>query len=303
MISRWLPLFLEMLLAEKGASLKTLEAYKSDLTKFLEFYSGRLEDVTESDIGAYMRSLSQAHFAVTTQQRRLSALRQFFKFLVREGHLEKDPTLLMEAPKKGLPLPKTLSKLDVEKLLETARQKKDLEDLRMTALLEVLYATGLRVSELVGLPISAIRETLKSDQPLLWIMGKGQKERMVILSQTALKALGNYLEVRPAFLGKAKSSPWLFPSSSQEGHLTRQRFGQLLKDLALKSGLDPSILSPHILRHAFATHLLRGGADLLSLQKLLGHADISTTQIYTHIAQEDLAELVETCHPLAHQKR
>jgi len=298
-----LSLFLEMLLAEKGASLKTLEAYQSDLESFFEMCPLPVLEISENDISQYLQALSKSHFAVSTQQRKLSALRQFFKFLVREGHLEKDPTLLIEGPKKRMTLPKTLSRQDVEKLIQTAQNWEGPEGIRLLALLEILYATGLRVSELVMLPISAVREALNSDQPILWIMGKGQKERMVILSQTAIQAMQQYLDIRFSFMGKKKTSPWLFPSTSAEGHLTRQRFGQLLKELALKTGLDPSALSPHTLRHAFATHLLRGGADLVSVQKLLGHSDISTTQIYTHIAQEDLAELVETCHPLAHQKR
>lgn len=297
-----LPLFLEMLLAEKGVSLKTIEAYQKDLEGFFAHAPLALQTVTETHISEYIQSLSKAQFAVTTQQRKLSALRQFFKFLVREGHLEKDPTLLIEAPQRGRQLPKTLSRGDVEKLLQTAKEWEGAEGIRLSALLEILYATGLRVSELVQLPLTAVKETLNSDQPILWVRGKGQKERIVILSQSALTALGQYLDVRPSFLGKSKASPWLFPSSSQEGHLTRQRFGQLLKALTLRANLDTATLSPHTLRHAFATHLLRGGADLVSVQKLLGHSDISTTQIYTHIAQEDLAELVETCHPLAHQK-
>lgn len=302
-MTNYVSLFLEMLLAEKGASLKTLEAYRTDLESFFEICPLPVDEITESDISQYLQTLSKSQFAVSTQQRKLSALRQFFKFLVREGHLEKDPTLLIEGPKKRMTLPKTLSRSDVEKLIQTAQSWEGPEGIRLLALLEILYATGLRVSELVMLPMSAVRETLNSDQPILWVTGKGQKERMVILSQSAIQALGNYIEIRFSFMGKKKESPWLFPSSSVEGHLTRQRFGQLLKELALKAGLDPRALSPHTLRHAFATHLLRGGVDLVSVQKLLGHSDISTTQIYTHIAQEDLAELVETCHPLAHQKR
>ena len=302
-MSRHLSLFLEMLLVEKGVSLKTIEAYKSDLESFFEMCLLPVHEVSESDISQYLQSLSKSHFAVATQQRKLSALRQFFKFLVREGHLEKDPTLLIEGPKKRMVLPKMLSRTDIEKLIHAAQNWEGPEGIRLLALLEILYATGLRVSELVMLPMNAVRETLNSDQPILWVMGKGQKERMVILSQSAIQALQNYLDIRFLFLGKKKDVPWLFPSSSAEGYLTRQRFGQLLKELALKADLDPSAISPHILRHAFATHLLRGGADLVSVQKLLGHSDISTTQIYTHIVQEDLAELVETCHPLAHQKR
>ena len=289
--------FLEMLAAEKGMARSTLSAYESDLKDFLAFLMPtELHQATSKDIQNYF--ITQKHLASSSLARRLSSLRQFYKYLMSEENLTENPTVLIEAPRYRRKLPTVLSEADVNRLLEGARTWKGPEGVRFSALLELLYASGFRVSELVTLPTTAAMEALKNEKPFLMIRGKGNKDRLVPLTSMALKALKAYLKIRTSFLKRGKEYPWLFPSPSKEGHLTRQRFGQLLKELALKVDLNPHSLSPHTLRHAFATHLLRHGADLMIVQKLLGHSDISTTQIYTHVAQEDLAEMIKAYHPL-----
>ncbi|MBY0500391.1 MAG: site-specific tyrosine recombinase XerD [Alphaproteobacteria bacterium] len=290
--------FLEMMAAERGAARATLSAYETDIKDFLKF----LKDmdpikVISSDLQHYL--ITQSQYSATTVARRVSSLRQFYKFLMNEGEITENPTILLEAPRNHRKLPSTLDEEDVELLLKESKMWGGAEGMRISALLEVLYATGFRVSELVSLRLNTVMEVLKNDKPFLMIQGKGNKDRIVPLTPTAIDALRTYLTVRTSFLTKKKESPWLFPSSSQVGHLTRQRFGQLLKELSLKAGLNPALLSPHTIRHAFATHLLRHGANLMVVQKLLGHSDISTTQIYTHVAQDDLAQMVETYHPLS----
>lgn len=294
--------FLEMLVAERGAASNTIAAYRKDLSQFTVFIKSiktrpTFTEVTSDQINEYLMSLSRQGRKATTLSRHLSALRQFYQFLVSEEWAAENPTVSVEAPRHHRPLPKILSEDEIATLLKIACTQTDPEGIRLYAMLEVLYATGLRVSELTSLPYTAI--DLK--KPILLIKGKGNKERMVILSEPALKALHVYVQVRPNFLAKAgvRGQKWLFPSNSIDGHLTRQRFGQLLKELALAAQLDPKKLSPHVIRHAFATHLLRHGADLLAIQKLLGHADLSTTQIYTHILTDRLKELVNDHHPLA----
>jgi integrase/recombinase XerD len=298
-----LDLFLEMMAAERGAARSTLSAYEADLRDFLGFLKNRdPQAVIYQDIQDYL--VTQRHCSAPTVARRISSLRQFYKFLMSEGEIVENPTSLIEAPRHRRKLPFVLSESDVNRLLEGTKTWEGPEGIRFYALLEILYATGFRVTELVSLPLTTAKAVLESEQPCLLIQGKGNKDRFVPLTSTALGALKNYLKVRVSFLLKGKDSPWLFPSSSRQGHLTRQRFGQLLKELALKVDLDPSQLSPHTLRHAFATHLLRHGANLMVVQKLLGHSDISTTQIYTHVAQDELAEMVEAFHPLAkHQSK
>ncbi len=289
--------FLEMMSAERGTAKTTISAYEADLKDFFSFLKGKdSASISSQDIQNYLTT--QKQFSASTVSRRLSCLRQFYKFLMNEGEITENPTSLIEAPHYRRKLPSVLSEDDVIHLLEGAKTWKGPEGLRLLVLLEVLYASGLRVSELVSLSFTTIIEGLKSENPFLLIRGKGNKDRLVPLTPAAIKALKEYLKIRSTFLAKGLESPWLFPSSSHKGHLTRQRFGQLLKELSLKLGLSIHI-SPHVVRHAFATHLLRHGADLLVVQKLLGHSDISTTQIYTHIAQDELTKLVETCHPLA----
>jgi integrase/recombinase XerD len=291
--------FLEMLSAERGAAANTLEAYRRDLGDFAEFLGGRpLEQAEPEDLRAYLADLVKRGFARSSQARRLSSLRQFYRFLYAEGVRGDDPSSGLEAPKRGRPLPKVLSVADVGRLLETARQAVERASgpqararaARLYCLLEVLYATGLRVSELVGLKRTAARH----ENRFLAVRGKGGRERLVPLNDAAKASMRLHLEARKAVAGE--SSPWLFPAFSESGHLTRQAFARELKALAAAAGLVR--ISPHVLRHAFASHLLQNGADLRAVQQLLGHADISTTQIYTHVLDERLKALVER-HPLA----
>jgi integrase/recombinase XerD len=303
--------FLAMLAAERGAAGNTLQAYRRDLDEFLDFLGTRgrfVKDTRSADIGAYLRGLSEAGLAPASRARRLSAVRQFFKFLAAEGVITEDPALGLAGPKMARTLPKMLSVAEVDRLIETARARTEtakgrdrVRALRLHALIETLYATGLRVTELVTLA----RSVLTGDGRVLAIKGKGGRERLVPLNQAARTALERYLNVgRGEEDGAAPMvrTKWLFASRSAEGHLTRQRLAQELKELAAEAGLDPARVSPHVLRHAFASHLLDRGADLRSVQQLLGHADISTTQIYTHVLEERLKKLVFDHHPLAGRK-
>jgi len=304
--------FLDMLTTERGAALNTRQAYWRDLADASLFVRNTLnteiDKATTEDIRKYLTDLSEktntkgtnkGKIAVRTVARRLSALRQFYRYLVSENVREDEPTSTIESPKQGRTLPKTLSESEVTALIKTAGSKGNAESTRLVCLLEMLYATGLRVSELVGLPMSAIDQKGK----FIIVAGKGGKERMVPLSTPAQKSLDAYLNVRKEHVGPESSSAqekWVFPSkTSDSGHLTRQRFAQLLKDLAREAKIDETRVSPHILRHAFATHLLKNGADLRSVQKMLGHADITTTQVYTHILGEDTKKTVEEKHPLS----
>jgi integrase/recombinase XerD len=300
--------FLEMLAAERGASLNTLSSYSQDLKDYLHFLKDfSAADVTSETLHEYLSSLSVRQMHSSTIARRVSALRQFYRFLVSEDVCKTNPASSLTVVRQKRTLPKVLSEKTVEELLlslkESASKRIDTpEGIRMCALLEVLYASGLRVSELVGLPLRSliVDPKTKAMQNMLMIQGKGGRDRLVPLNGPALEALLQYLKVRDYFLKKCgtKGRHWLFPSTSQKGHLTRQGFGQLLKLQAIEAGIDPTSISPHVLRHAFATHLLQGGADLLVIQKLLGHADISTTQIYTHVMPDHLLDLVTIHHPL-----
>ncbi|HET7594326.1 MAG TPA: site-specific tyrosine recombinase XerD [Stellaceae bacterium] len=297
--SRHVEAFLEMLAAERGAAPLTRAAYRADLADVAGALSGApIETAATDDLRQYLARLAKARLAPRTAARRLSALRQFYRFLVLEGVRKDDPTAALDAPRLGRPLPKLVSEEEATKLLDAARAKPGPEGVRLVCLLELLYGTGLRVSELVGLPLAATR----GDQRFLLVRGKGDKERLVPLGAPARAALAAYLAVRGHFLGEGESSRWLFPSRSADGHLTRRWCGMLLKELALAAGLDPARLSPHVLRHAFATHLLDHGADLRSVQAMLGHADIATTQIYTHVQGDRLHRLVTEHHPLARKK-
>ena len=296
--------FLEMMSAERGAAENTLSSYRHDLEDAAAFSVSKGSKLVSTDtptIRAYLESLSTKGFAATSQARRLSALRQFFRFLYAEGHRTDDPTATVDAPRKSRPLPKTLSVEDVTRMLDLAEGEAmnataTLTELRQLALVETLYATGLRVSELVSLPATAAR----ADRDHILIKGKGNKERIVPLSGKAKTALAAYLSLRnkdPKF----SASLWLFPSPSESGHLARQVFARDLKGLATRAGIASKLISPHVLRHAFASHLLQNGADLRVVQELLGHSDISTTQIYTHVLAERLERLVNEHHPLANQ--
>jgi len=249
-------------------------------------------------IRRYLGALADGGRGARTAARRLSALRQFYRFLFADGVRPDDPTAGVDNPARGRSLPRILSEAQVEALFEAARARHGRAGTRLRALLEIIYATGLRVSELVGLPLSA----RTGDGRFLLVSGKGGKERMVPLSEPARAAIDQWLPHRRALVGDG-GSPWLFPTAATEGHLTRQRFAQMLKELAADAGLDPRAVSPHVLRHAFASHLLAHGADLRSLQQMLGHADISTTQIYTHVLEERLTRLVAERHPLARRGR
>ncbi len=286
-----------MLLTERGAAANTLAAYRRDLADFADFIARRgvsLKNASSADIQAYLKFMDDLGLKATTQARRLSALRQLFSYLLTEDIRRDDPSLNIDSPRAGRRLPKYLSEAEVDCLLAAA-EGESAEEKRLHALLQLLYATGLRVSELVTLPYPALRD----EDRFLLVRGKGGKERLVPVNRTSKQALDEYLALRSSFCPDGAHSKWLFPSRSEEGHLTRQRLGQLLKDLAIRSGIDPAKVSPHVLRHAFASHLLANGADLRSLQKMLGHADISTTQIYTHVLQKRLMEIVATHHPLA----
>jgi integrase/recombinase XerD len=292
--------FLEMLAAERGAARNTLDAYQRDLNDLLGALTAR--GVTDplatqaADVEAWIADLAAAGLAATTQARRLSAARQFFRFLAGEGLMAHDPTAAIAGPRLPQRLPRTLAEDEVSRLAAAARDMAAAEGARLFCLVELLYATGLRVSELVGLPWPLPLV----EGRLLRVRGKGNKERLVPLGAPALAALEGYRPHRDGFLPAGRShSPFLFPSRAKAGHLTRQRFGQVLKDLAIAAGLDPAALSPHVLRHAFASHLLAHGADLRAVQQLLGHADIATTQIYTHVQEAQKVRLVRDRHPLA----
>jgi integrase/recombinase XerD len=299
--------FLETLAAERGAARLTLSAYRADLEDLAAFLNTRgaaLESADAAALRAYIGAMTARRLAPRTLARRLSAMRQFFRFLISDGSRAEDPTADLDPPRLGRPLPKILSRSEIETLIATVSEWPGEEGVRLRCIVELLYATGLRVSELVGLPLAAVRR----DPRFLVVRGKGGRERVVPLNEPARRSLAEYLECRTFFVpqteaGSSKAARWLFPSRGGAGHLTRQRCGQLLKELALKAGLDPARLSPHVLRHAFASHLLDGGADLRSVQQMLGHADIATTQIYTHVQGERLRRLVETAHPLAQRKR
>ncbi|MGH7038684.1 MAG: tyrosine recombinase [Stellaceae bacterium] len=298
--SRHVEAFLEMLAAERGAAPLTLAAYGADLADLAAFAAARgvaLETAAAEVLHVYLAAATDRR-SPRTLARRLSAMRQFFKFLIIEGVRPDDPTAGLDTPHLGRPLPKFLSEEEILRLIAAARARPEAEGARLLCLLEVLYASGLRISELLSLPAAAAER----DPHVLLIRGKGGRERIVPLSEPARAALAAYLAVRPGFLPGGRPSPWLFPSPRRTGPLTRQRCAQLLKGLAPAAGLDPARLSPHVLRHAFASHLLDHGADLRSVQQMLGHADIATTQIYTHLATGRLRRLVERAHPLGRRR-
>ncbi|MEM9277398.1 MAG: site-specific tyrosine recombinase XerD [Pseudomonadota bacterium] len=300
--------FLEMMSAERGAANNTLSSYERDLTDYGNFLvsENTVFTAASSDhVQAHLVSLASTGMSASTQARHLSSIRQFHKFLFAEGVRTDDPSSIVDSPKLGRSLPKIMSVEEVDALIglaqqEAARQKgsdaKRTRTARLYCLIELLYATGLRVSELVSLPASSANTSGR----FLTIIGKGNKERIVPLSQKAKEAIKTHVKIRKG-LKKNSDSRFLFPASSKEGHFSRQVFARDLKDLAIRAGLDPAKVSPHVMRHAFASHLLQNGADLRSVQQLLGHADISTTQIYTHVLDERLKQLVEEHHPLAKQ--
>jgi integrase/recombinase XerD len=304
-------LFIDMLAAEQGAGENTLDAYRRDLTDFSEFLgrSGHAFAGAETEmLRDYLADLDTRGFKSSSVARRLSAIRHLFRFLLNERIRSDDPAAILSGPKRGRGLPKVLSIADVDRLLVRAKEfstapeaspQQRLRGIRLYCLLEVLYATGLRVSELVSLPLSASRR----DARMIVVRGKGNKERLVPLNEASRQAMADYLAaietLKPEKKKNAAASKWLFPSFGESGHLTRQHFARDLKELASASGIAPRLVSPHVLRHAFASHLLHNGADLRIVQTLLGHTDISTTQIYTHVVEERLKSLVRDLHPLA----
>ncbi|HEY4404389.1 MAG TPA: site-specific tyrosine recombinase XerD [Xanthobacteraceae bacterium] len=315
-------LFLDMLAAERGAGTNTLAAYGRDLADFSAYLTAKGRPVggaATDDVRGYLGQLEKRGFAATSVARRLSAIRQLYRFLFAEGHRGDDPAAILEGPRRGRTVPKVLSIAEVDRLLAAARAAGEGADLtaperlravRLNCLIELLYATGLRVSELVTLPASAAERAAR----MLIVRGKGDKERMVPLNEAAKQAMRDYLALLTKASPQAAGQPagakppaakpqarpkWLFPSFGESGHLTRQHFARDLKALAAAAGLRAEQVSPHVLRHAFASHLLHNGADLRVVQTLLGHADISTTQIYTHVLEERLKSLVRDLHPLA----
>lgn len=315
--SHLIRLFLEMMRAERAASKHSLEGYRRDLEGLSEFCASKvstsLEAVGREAIEDYFSHLQRHGYAASSQARKRSCIRQFFRFLYSEKIRADDPSIHLKNPSLGRRLPKVLSVEEVDQLLAAAREGNRPEDLRLLALLEIVYASGMRVSELVSLKLETVLFGVHAGEVVdlveqgvrecLIIRGKGGKERMVPLHAEAQAAMTSYLAVRDHFLGDGEGeSPYLFPSSGAERHITRQRFGQLLKELAMKARIERSRLSPHTLRHSFASHLLQNGADLRVIQSLLGHSDISTTQIYTHVLSERLKQLVGSHHPLAKKK-
>ncbi|MBX3479060.1 MAG: site-specific tyrosine recombinase XerD [Caulobacter sp.] len=294
----WVEAFLEMMAAERGAARNTLTAYGRDLEDAAAFLKARgfgFDSAAAEDIEAWFVDLSVRGLSAATAARRRSAVRQFYRFVLGEGWRGDDPSRRVEAPKKGRPLPKVLSREEVDRLIAAATARDGGQGLRLACLIELTYASGLRVSELTGLTLAA----LARDPAYLIVKGKGGKERLAPLNPAARAAVKAWLAARGDFLPKGvKESPWLFPSRGRAGRLTPRRFSQLLEEAAMAAGIDPARVSPHVLRHAFATHLLEGGADLRVVQTLLGHSDIATTQIYTHVAGDRLREAVETRHPL-----
>jgi integrase/recombinase XerD len=306
-------LFLDMVAAERGSAANTLEAYSRDLDDLAGYLATRNRTIscaTTTDLRGYLVMLDGRGFAASSVARRLSAIRQLYRFLLAEGYRPDDPAAIIAGPKRGRPLPKVLSMAEVERLIAAARQAADapraaagparLRALRLMCLLELLYATGLRISELITLPASAATR----EEDMLVVRGKGAKERLVPLNGAAKSAMRDY-RAALAQWNRDRSLPaqskWLFPSFGEDGHLTRQHAGRELKELAVAAGLRPEQVSPHVLRHAFASHLLHNGADLRVVQTLLGHADISTTQIYAHVPDERLKSLVRDLHPLGEE--
>lgn len=305
MTRHWISTFLEAQAAEQGAATNTQLAYARDLKDFSEWLDGRgaaLDTMSREDIEAYLIHCDAQGLAKSTRARRLSAIKQLFRFAFEEGWREDNPAIQIKGPGRDQRLPKTLEVAEVDRLIDAARKtgRSKADRVRNTCLIELLYATGMRVSELVSLPVSATR----GDPRMLLILGKGNKERMVPLSPPARTALRAWLEIRDTTESDARAkgkpeSRFLFPSTGKSGHLTRHRFYLLIKEFAVNGGVSPDKVSPHTLRHAFATHLLANGADLRSIQTLLGHADVATTEIYTHVLDERLKELVLEHHPLA----
>ncbi len=297
--AQWAEAFLEMMAVERAAARNTLTAYARDLSDadgFLAGPGGGLAEAAAADVEAYFADLGARGLSPATAARRRAAVRQFYRFVLGEGWRDDDPSRRVEAPRRGRSLPKVLSREEMDRLIAAATARDGVQGLRFGCMVELAYASGLRISELTGLPLAALAQ----DPAYLIVRGKGGKERLAPLNATARAAVKAYLQVRVSFLPKGdRANPWLFPSRGKAGRLTPRRFAQVLDEAAAGAGIDPARVSPHVLRHAFATHLLEGGADLRVVQTLLGHADIATTQIYTHVTSDRLAQVMATKHPLA----
>jgi integrase/recombinase XerD len=296
--SGWAEAFLEMMAVERAAAKNTLTAYSKDLSDAQGFLAARQRDLagaSAEDIEAYFQALSDRGLSPATAARRRASVRQFYRFVLGEGWRDDDPSRRVDAPKQGRPLPKVLSRDEVDRIIAAASARDGAQGLRLGCMVELIYASGPRISELTALRL----DVLARDPAYLIVRGKGGKDRLAPLNDAARTAVKAYLEVRKTFLPKGDAAnPWLFPSRGKGGRLTPRRCAQLLDEAAADAGIDPARVSPHVLRHAFATHLLEGGADLRVVQKLLGHADIATTQIYTHVAGDRLREVMATKHPL-----
>lgn len=292
--------FLETLLAEKGASINTIDAYRRDIEQFQDEENIRIPtDITSEKILDFISLLAKRPCTQKTQARKLSALREFCKFLLSEGLISQNPAADIDSPKQEKPLPKFLNETEMDSLIDQAKSKTDVKHRRIAAMLILMYHCGLRVSELVAMPINNINPAKKQ----VIVFGKGAKERVVPISDTAIQEIREYLKIRECFF-KGKENKWLFPSlSAKDGHITRNAFYKQLKNIAVLAGIPPSRVTPHVLRHSFATELLRHKADIRSVQKLLGHENIGTTEIYTHIISEELIETVQKSHPLAQYKK
>lgn len=297
MIGRYLNQFLEAKSAESGSALLTISAYETDIVQFLNFSGiSSFSELTEERIEKFIQNLQTQQYSPKSIARKLSAIKEFCKFLYSEKIITDNPSSNILTPKQQKPLPKFLSTEEILKIIQTAFSKKDYRYWRIGVMIELMYATGLRVSELVGLPETSINY----NKGLITILGKGSKERIVPIAARALSALQDYGDLRKEFIKNKKTSPWLFPSLiSTSGHLTRDAFYKDLKKLAIDCGIYPSRVSPHVLRHSFATHLLNNDADLRSVQKMLGHENITTTEIYTHITSQKLGDIIRKKHPLA----
>ena len=295
----WAEAFLEMMSVERAAAANTLRAYGRDLADAADFLAARgltLASAQAPDVEAYFAELGRRGLSPATASRRRAALRQFYRFVLGEGWRADDPSRRVDAPRRGRPLPRVLSRQEAAALITAAGTRDEVKGLRLACMIELAYAGGLRVSELTSLTLAA----LARDPEFLMVLGKGGKERLAPLNTAARTAVRAWLEVRARTLPRGDATtPWLFPSGGKGGRLTPRRFAQVLGEAAITAGIDPERVSPHVLRHAFATHLLEGGADLRVVQTLLGHADIATTQIYTHVAGERLREVVSDAHPLS----
>lgn len=292
--------FLAMMVAERGASQNTIENYQRDLEQFLAIVNvSEMANVTDNDVYQYVQKLSHMNYAPKSIARKISALKEFFKFLFSEKEIKENPTAYLMAPKQEKPLPKFLTEVELKRLIDTAQSKEGMHARRLAVMLVLMSACGLRVSELVGLPENCIN----FDKKEILVRGKGSKERLIPISDEAIESVLDYTTYRDNFIRGGRKSIWLFPSlTSSSGHMTREAFFMALKEIAAEAGISPEKISPHVLRHTFATRLLNHDADLRSVQKMLGHEDISTTEIYTHITSEKLIDTVKRLHPLSRLK-